>query len=302
VGIAVSQLLARGLSYALIAFSLGKRYAFLAVLLEAGFYFLYKLIRQDFYYLPLNLSGFARFVSSCLARFTVKIIADFCCFMALRNPCELGGLYFSVNAMMSQAVLWGSIIMYIDKMLGEESDDTYMNADQLTKEILFSIGQMISSVWVVSVAVFFMTCKNEFIRTFIGTATSRTYLKECWDFQMSPDPRVADESIVKLFKKHPSAYKHFELEVGAFVSENWEKWVIEKPKFFTKNFVKSIPFSVLSESIRDEIIVMRAEQMRERKLTEEREEGVGRGKGAGTKWKNAFGKIKKQTSLFEIMK
>jgi hypothetical protein len=59
--------------------------------------------------------------------------------------------------------------------------------------------------------------------------------------------------IVNIFKKHPDAYKDFLEEVKTFVSENWERWSHEKPKFFTKKFIASIPFSILSKDIREEI-------------------------------------------------
>jgi hypothetical protein len=154
---------------------------------------------------------------------------------------------------MSQVILWGSIILYVDKMkVGEEAIDD--EASKLTAATLYSIGRAISSGWVVSVAVFFSSCNKEYIWTFASTATSRTYTKQCWDWQMAQqEPKLGDEVIVRLFKKHPDAYKYFELEVSAFVSENWEKWNYEKPKFFTKKFIASIPFSVLSKEIREEI-------------------------------------------------
>jgi hypothetical protein len=37
------------------------------------------------------------------------------------------------------------------------------------------------------------------------------------------------------------------------VSDNWEKWNHDKPSFFTKKFVSSIPLSVLSEQIWEEL-------------------------------------------------
>jgi hypothetical protein len=76
---------------------------------------------------------------------------------------------------------------------------------------------------------------------------------------MAQEPRVADEVIVKIFKKDHDAYKHFEGEIGVFVSENWEKWNNEKPKFFTQKFISSIPSSVLSREIREELIIHESE-------------------------------------------
>jgi hypothetical protein len=260
--IAVSLLLSRALAYALIAVSVGKKFVTLAVVSEVGLFFLYKLGRRDFLYFGVKLSGFLSIVAAILERFVMKIVTDFTCLMVARNPCELGGLYFSVNALMSQVLLWGSIMLYIEKMGvtndddDDGNDDTSINVDAevLSEDLLYSIGQAISSVWVAAVAVFFMTCNKEYIKTFVGTATAKTYTKECFDWQMQQEPR-SDEAIVKIFKRRQDAYKHFESEVGAFVNENWERWSHEKPKFFTKKFIASIPVELLTEEIRSELMV-----------------------------------------------
>jgi hypothetical protein len=59
--------------------------------------------------------------------------------------------------------------------------------------------------------------------------------------------------LIKVFKKHPDIYKNFSGELGAFVRHNWEKWHHEKPKFFTKKFIASIPKSMLNEDILEEM-------------------------------------------------
>jgi hypothetical protein len=76
--LAVSQLLARALTFSLIAVSVGQRYVILAVVLEVGLFFVYKLIRQDFYYSQHpKVTGFPRIILSAFSRFTCKIIVDF---------------------------------------------------------------------------------------------------------------------------------------------------------------------------------------------------------------------------------
>jgi hypothetical protein len=105
--------------------------------------------------------------------------------MMWRNPNELGGLYFSLNAIMSQALLWGSIMLYSEKMRSEDensNDDDGERVEQLTTETLVNIGQGISSVWVLSVSIFFATCNKEYVRTFVSTATAKEYGKQCWDW------------------------------------------------------------------------------------------------------------------------
>jgi hypothetical protein len=85
---AVAQVLARSLSYALIAVGLSKGYAVLAFVSEAGLFFLYKLIRRDFYYqgIPnMHNGGRAfRFVASFLQRFVCKVLTDFTTLMVAR--------------------------------------------------------------------------------------------------------------------------------------------------------------------------------------------------------------------------
>jgi hypothetical protein len=156
----------------------------------------------------------------------------------------MGGLYFIMNALMSQVLLWGTIMFYIDRVENES------DASKLTAEKLISMGQFISASWVVSVSVFFVHCKREYRGSFFDTGTASTYAKDCFDWQMNQG--VADEAIVWLFSKHPSVYKNFEGELGMFVQDNWEKWNNEKPRFFTNKFIKSVPFSVLSKEMREE--------------------------------------------------
>jgi hypothetical protein len=72
-----------------------------------------------------------------------------------------------------------------------------------------------------------------------------------------------------------------------FVSENWERWSHEKPKFFSTKFIASIPFSVLSEEIREEILNDDEHGLGRNSVIESgrREEA---GTGTGRKWKNAI--------------
>jgi hypothetical protein len=85
-------------------------------------------------------------------------------------------------------MLWGSIMLYIDKMEFEN--------DELSEEVLYSIGKGISSVWLVSVSVFFVYCDKNFVKSFVGTSTAKEYAKECFDWQRGQE--VADEVIVKV--------------------------------------------------------------------------------------------------------
>jgi hypothetical protein len=171
-------------------------------------------------------------------------------------------------------LLWSSIMLYIDKIFesnkeaGSTGDE---NDDYLTQDVLLLLGIVITSVWVVSMLGFIYNVKREFRGSFVNTKTTRAYVKDCWNWQMRQHPRLDDETIVKIFKKHHSVYEFFEGEIAQFVSENWEKWNHERPRFFTKKFIASIPFSVLSAEIRSEVLLLhddtsKHEEDREREL------------------------------------
>jgi hypothetical protein len=93
--IAVSQLLARSLAYALIAVSAGEANSILAVICEVAVFFLYKLVRKDFYHQAARMRGVLGFMASFLQRFVCKVITDFTSLMVLRNPNEMGGKFFA---------------------------------------------------------------------------------------------------------------------------------------------------------------------------------------------------------------
>jgi hypothetical protein len=76
---------------------------------------------------------------------------------------------------------------------------------------------------------------------------------------------------LQIFKKHHETYRFFEDQVGLFVSENWERWNHERPKFFTKKFVKGIPLSVLNEEIKEELLA--ADEHENERVTESAREG-----------------------------
>jgi hypothetical protein len=102
------------------AWALGKTFS-MAVLAQANWLWLvaylfadhgglvlYKLARGDLiYWVP----GFG-FPLSLLARFMAKVVTDFSGLVQLRNPLELGGLYFFVNSLMNVASWFVAAALY----------------------------------------------------------------------------------------------------------------------------------------------------------------------------------------------
>jgi hypothetical protein len=175
ISLSCSQLLSRSLGYALLAASAGKTVAALEAVAEISIFLLYKLALRDFYHHGLANNGMLRLFGAIFLRiFCNKILADFTANMGLRSPNEMGGLYLTVNLFLSQAFLWGSIMIYNDTMI----------ADGLTEQQLLLMGRLLLTVWGLAVCAFISTCKREYWHTFISLATTSSYAKACWDWQM----------------------------------------------------------------------------------------------------------------------
>ena len=93
----------RSLAIALLALVGGDSgVAYMAVFMSAEltFFILIKVLRGDFFYwVPVE--GFAAYPVALTMRIINKIVTDFTVIVQLRHPNELGGLYFSLNVLLS---------------------------------------------------------------------------------------------------------------------------------------------------------------------------------------------------------
>ena len=146
----------------------------------------------------------------------------------------MGGLYFFVNSFLSQVLLWLAVRLYLTNE-SMEADESI----EVDEELLWRIGIITSSVWIVSFITIFIKCKSGYRKTFISVATGKQFSKATWYFMMETEK--SDEIIVNsIFKKHHDMYKHFDDEVKQWIESNWEKWQREQPKWFTKELIKHL--------------------------------------------------------------
>jgi hypothetical protein len=168
----------------------------------------------------------------------------------MRHPNIAGGLYFSVNAILSQVLLWSAITMY-STYLSNAGDNSDMRP-------FVQSAALLSSIWVLSVLGIARSSQKGYSKTFVSLTTNRQFMKETWDWWMAHErsSMPSDEIISNIFVIwHEDFYRDFEDEVRAWVESKWEKWQLEKPKFFNKKFIESIPLSVLSKEIREMVMI-----------------------------------------------
>jgi hypothetical protein len=167
--------------------------------------------------------------------------------------------------------MWFGIILYSNKLNSDDESDDYDNSN------LLLLGRILSGIWIASVIAIAVKCESGYRRTFISTSTARTFQREVWHFVTSKPVEEAGSQnnrslviglgLVGLFGKiHYDIYGHFVEELKVFIDENFEIWVREKPKWFTKKFISSIPMSVLTDAIKEEVMIdaehAKAEEMR----------------------------------------
>ncbi len=130
---------------------------------DIGLYMLYKLARRDFWYWPPTTGvGIA-----VIARGVVKVLVDFSGCVHFRNPLDLGGAYWLLNALMSQLSCIASVVLY----------DRYFVGDAKISGLLLygTVGALVA-VWLVAFCAFLLIIKREYVRTFISLQSGSDYV------------------------------------------------------------------------------------------------------------------------------
>ena len=150
------QLLGKGLAMAILNQVGGKTLAVGVLVVDMGVYFLYKLVRGDLrYWLPLP-RGIS-LVVSLIERVAVKVICDFTGFLHARHPYEMGGFYWLMSMMWTQASVFGAI--------------------KLKEEDHMTIATMLLLLWFVALLGLIFGSEKKLRSTFCSTRTAKQYNK-----------------------------------------------------------------------------------------------------------------------------
>ncbi len=124
---------------------------------------LYKVVRCDFWYwMPTTGVGF-----SVLGRVAAKVLVDFSGCMDFRNPVDLGGAYWLLNALMSQLSCIVSVVLY----------DRYFVGDaKISGPFLYGTVGALVAVWLVAFCAFLLIIKREYVHTFVSLQSGSDYI------------------------------------------------------------------------------------------------------------------------------
>ena len=121
---------------------------------EMVIFLTYKIARRDFFYWP-RIPGFLGVVLSLIVRVISKIVTDFTGCLHFRHPFELGGLAFSLNLIVAQAMPFVALFVYD-------------NDDESTLRVYWVILSCSFGVWLVANIGFFCTIDLSYARTFFS--------------------------------------------------------------------------------------------------------------------------------------
>ena len=151
----------------------------------------------------------------------------------------MGGLYFSVNVVLSQAGCWVSAALYNSYYIGtatltNEDGTTTVHSLQLPDATIYAVLGALLCTWLLSAFLFLFKIKRSYWSTFYST---RTGCQQAMSYFLKNDD--ASKSIV--FTHHTDLWKKIEQAVKEWTLANWRKWEVEKPAWFTDAFKESVP-------------------------------------------------------------
>ena len=228
------QLLGKSLEMAILVQVGGKILALSVLGGEMVVYLIYKVVRGDFrYWVPM--SRWPSLALSLLERVAVKVICDFTGFLHARHPYEMGGFYWLMNMVFTQASVFGAIRMkeefgpQIEEEVGERA---------IKEEDYITIATMLLLLWFVALLGLMFGSEKEFRKTFYSTRTAKQYNEALFR-------SGEDEIMIQVFSDHPSYYAHFEDEIKEWLGEKWNDWHASRPGWLTEELIARIPRRLL---------------------------------------------------------
>jgi hypothetical protein len=231
---------------------------------EMFFYHLQKLVRHDYTYIVPTSRGLT-IPFSFLHRTIVKVIADFTACPALRHPEELGGLYFTLNMLITVAIPFICAAAYqrrrerggseaadifeateaddgaaagVDDMgaPGSGFDDSVIAALPFLSGngVYWFVGSLCGS-WTIVFALFVALMKPGYRHTFFSFHTANAEI--CRVFLEGKD----DEEKMCIFDYHEDKWIAIRGQVKLFVRTYWWRWEKTHPKWFNDHFRHSVP-------------------------------------------------------------
>ena len=217
------------------------RYFLFYVTADMALYLLLKVARSDFdYWLPID--GAAGIGVALLMKFTQKTVCDYTAVVQLRAPGELGGVYYTVNMLTALGATFASVLVYfrneevVLKRVAAERVDAGDDPQMAMEEgSAWSFVGWMSVSWMVCFGLFFFLMEAEYRKTFWSTQTGAQWTRA---FFLEGET----DNIRSLTLSHnKKQWTSISSDVEAWVKENWWRWRLEQPSWFTEAWISKVP-------------------------------------------------------------
>jgi hypothetical protein len=197
---------------------------------EWALYILYKLLRRDFtHWIPLPVP--LDLVSSMLFRTIIKIVVDYTGVVHFRHPYDLGGAYWTANMFFALAGAFISLMVYYGTL--EDGEQPVLQQSDSWTLVCGLCG-----AWLVVFGLFFRYIDPKFKDTFISLKTG---FESCQEYFESND----EETKMEVFSDNRRLWSRIEPELRQYLSDNWERWELEQPEWFTDRWRQSLDDDML---------------------------------------------------------
>jgi len=227
------QLLGKSLEMAILVQVGGKTLALSVLGGEMVAYLLYKVVRGDFRHWAPMPRG-TSLVFSLLERVVLKVICDFTGLLHARHPKEMGGFYWLMNMVWTQASVFGAIKLK-EKLRQIEED---VGERFVKEEDYLMIATVLLLLWFVALLGLLICSEKELRRTFFSIMTGKQYNEALFRSD-------EDEIKMQVFDTHSSYNRHFEASIKEWLGEKWNDWHASRPGWLTEELIKRIPGQLL---------------------------------------------------------
>ena len=223
--------------FAALVLSVGPQFMGLYIAGDICLYLLIKLLRSDLRY-SLNLSGSVSWVASLFVRVGIKMIVDFTCIFHFRSPFEMGGLVWTMSIFVSHALLHAAGHLY---------SELYDGANKMPYSLLMPVLVGFELFFVLSFAGFILYMNRAFLGTFYSSFTGPQFA--CWRFMTS----TSDEATFEIFACHPAYYESIRDEVVSWITQEQDKWELDRPAWLDDRKLAMIPPSLRKKGMKEAI-------------------------------------------------
>jgi len=161
----------------------------------------------------------------------------------------MGGFYWCLNLVLSQASCFVAAKLYLDNPKGSgdgpagtEELDIGTAAEEVEGEgggfppsAVMAILEVASALWFVSVAGFFASINKDYIHTFFDVASGPQHVAR--EFLNATN----DHGRSNVFLNHRSKFAAIEADIKEWMKENYEVFEAEKPEWWTELLISTIP-------------------------------------------------------------